>query len=55
MDDKLAKLLEQAKHHVMTPEEKRAQRISWVYGQMMDCAPEITKEEVARIIDEEPL
>src|SRR5262245_56102348 len=30
----LAELLESARHHVMTPEEKEAQRQSWVRGEM---------------------
>ncbi len=48
----LERLLEEAKNHIMTPEEIRQQKISWVYGQMMDCAPDITREEVADVIDE---
>jgi hypothetical protein len=53
LSPELLALIEKAKRHVMTPEEQRAQRISFVYGQLMDCAPHVTKEEVARIHDQE--
>lgn len=40
----------------LSPEVKRmhrrAQAISFVYGQLMDCAPHVTKEQIARIYDE---
>ena len=36
----------------MTPAQLRAQRISFAYGQLMDCAPHVTKEEVERIHDQ---
>lgn len=48
----LEEALARAAGHVMTAEEIRAWRISFAYGQMMDCAPNVTKEEVARIHDE---
>lgn len=45
---KLEELLrEAAARPPMTQAEIRAQRISFAYGQLMDCAPHITKEEVA--------
>jgi hypothetical protein len=47
----LERLLRWARTHKMTPEEIRAQRISWVYGQLQDCAPHITKEQIAEEID----
>lgn len=47
----LLRLLEDAKNHIMSPEERRAQKISFVYGQMMDCSPHITKEQVAARLD----
>ena len=50
-DPDLLALLEAAKHHVMTPEEIREQRISFVYGQMMDCAPGMSKDDVRKISD----
>lgn len=34
MDPELVKALESARHHVMTDEEKEAQRQSWVKGEM---------------------
>jgi len=41
----------------MTPLEKARmnwdQRISFVYGQMMDCAPHITREEIIAICEQE--
>lgn len=42
----LERLLEEAKGHVMTPREIWLQRVSFVYGQMMDCSPGITREDV---------
>jgi len=44
----LVKLLEQAKGHKMTPQEVWDQRVSFVYGQLMACAPHITREEVEK-------
>ena len=34
----------------MTPAEIEEQTISFVYGQLMDCAPGITREQVAEIV-----
>lgn len=46
------RLLEEArKRPPMTATEIRAQRISFVYGQLMDCAPHITKEKIALLHD----
>jgi len=42
----LDRLLEAAKHHVITPRETWMQRVSFAYGQMMDCAPHITRAEI---------
>jgi hypothetical protein len=40
-------LLERARQAPpMTWAQRREQRISFVYGQMMDCAPHITREDV---------
>lgn len=50
-DPKLIELLEAARHHIMTPAEIREQRISFTYGQMMDCAPDLTKDDVRKISD----
>lgn len=44
----LDRLLKEARDHVMTPAEIWDQRISFTYGQLMDCAPEITQEQVER-------
>lgn len=35
----------------MTPDEMFEQKVSWVYGQMMDCDPTITKDEVRRRLE----
>ena len=51
-DPKLAALLDKAKTHVMTKEERAAQRKSWVIGEMMLEHPEMSREEVERIYDE---
>jgi hypothetical protein len=48
----LERLLEQARNlPPMTPEQVRQQRISFVYGQLMDCAPNVTREQVERAHD----
>ena len=43
---KLDALLERAKSHVMTPAEIWEQRVSFAYGQLMETAPDITREQV---------
>ena len=49
----LDELLEKAKHHVMTPREIWMQRVSFVFGQMMDCNPNITREQIeARAVEQ---
>lgn len=40
----LPELLEVARSYVMTPEEKRAQRKSWIVGQLMLSNPMMTRE-----------
>lgn len=53
---KLQMLLEnaQARFDAMSPEEQaamwREQKISFVYGQLQDCAPSVTKEKIANFI-----
>lgn len=49
MSDELASLLESAKSHVMTKEERDAQRKSWVIGEMMLEHPEMTREDAEYI------
>ena len=47
-NEELNKLLEKARHHVMTPEEQEAQRQSWVRSEMAigtDADEERWKEE----------
>ena len=45
----------QARFDALSPEEQRAHRreqaISFVYGNLMDCAPHITREEVSAAYD----
>ena len=53
LDPALEALIEKARHHVMTPAEIWDQRVSFVYGQMMDCVPEITREQVKARITEQ--
>lgn len=53
MSDRLATLLTSVRSAPpMTAEQILKQRISFVYGQLMDCTPEITKEDVVCIYDE---
>ena len=50
----LDKLLETAlARGPMMPEELFEQKVSFVYGQMMDCAPDITKEQIRERLREE--
>lgn len=44
--------LEEAAKRKMTPEERRSQAISFVYGQLMDAAPHISREQIAQAYDE---
>lgn len=44
-DPELLRLLENLKGYVMTPEEERAQRMSWVIGEMMLQDENLTREE----------
>jgi hypothetical protein len=41
----LESLIERARSYVMTPEERRAQKISWVAGELGIEHPELTPEE----------
>ena len=52
MTDGLKELMKKAANHVMTPEEVRAQRISWVYGNCKLANEHVTREMVERIVDE---
>ena len=49
-DLKLVELLEKAKSHVMTPEEVFEQRVSFIYGMQDFDGPEITKEQIRRVL-----
>lgn len=44
----------QARFDAMSPGQKSAmwheQKISFIYGQLQDCAPSVTKEEIADFI-----
>lgn len=46
MKEELRQLLEKAAKHIMTPKEIYEQKVSWIYGQLIDVQPEITKEEI---------
>lgn len=48
---KLLDLLEKVKGYRMTPEERRAQRRSWVIGELMLANPEMTRDEACAIYD----
>lgn len=48
----LSALLEAARNHVMTPQEKAAQRRSWCVGEMMLEHPEMTRERANALHDE---
>ena len=42
----LDRLLEMARAHVVTPREIWLQRVSFVYGQLMDANPGVTRQEI---------
>lgn len=42
----LNRLLREAARRPLTPAELWKQRVSFVYGQLQDCAPEITRDQV---------
>lgn len=47
----LERLLEAARHHVMTPAEREAQRRSWVIGELMIEDDSLSREEAERRYD----
>lgn len=47
-DPELLRLLEAAAKRPMTPAQHWRQRVSFVYGQMMDCAPQVTREQIEK-------
>jgi hypothetical protein len=47
--EELDRLLEKAKQHIMTPEEIKEQRYSWVRGEMLLEHPEMTPAEFNKI------
>lgn len=50
VDPKLLELIKKSKYHVMPPEQAFEQRVSFVYGQMMDCNPDITKDHIRSVM-----
>ena len=52
LDPGLAQLLERARSHVMTREEREAQRKSWVIGELMLERPKMTREEAERLYED---
>lgn len=47
----LERLLREAAKRPMTAADRRAQKVSFVYGQLMDCAPHVTREEIEATLD----
>jgi hypothetical protein len=52
MSPELTRLLRLARDHKMSPEEREAQRQSWVIGEMMLEHPEMTRERALEIYRE---
>jgi len=52
MEMTLEELIEWARTYVMTPEEREAQRRSFVYGNVKLSNPAVTKERVDQVADE---
>lgn len=51
MTPKLAELVERARHHVMTPEEKFEQRVSFVYAQQDHSSGHVMpKDEIRQML-----
>lgn len=50
MSERLRELIEKARHHKMTPEEKFEQRVSFVYGQQDHDKPGLTKDEIRQML-----
>ena len=49
---RLDRLLEEAGKMQLTPQEIWDQRVSFAFGQMMDCSPEVTRDQVeARAVE----
>jgi len=48
----LEKLLKEAAKHKMSPQEIWDQRVSFAYGNLMDCVPRITREGVEQVATE---
>ena len=46
MNDELERLLKECTNRPVTNEELFEQKVSFVYGQMMDCCPDVTKDEI---------
>ena len=49
---KLEELLKKSAARPMTAEERFEQKVSWVYGQLQDCNPEVTKDQVRQRLRE---
>jgi len=45
-DHDLIRILKESAKRPVTPSEIWDQRVSFVWGQMMDCAPQITRAEI---------
>ena len=48
----LAAMLDQARHHAVTPDEIEAQRRSWVIGEAMLRDENLTREQAERLYDQ---
>ncbi len=46
----LRRALAAARKHVMSEEEMREQRISFAFGNLMECSPLTTKDDVRRAV-----
>lgn len=45
---RLAELLAAARERPMTADERREQAVSFVFGQLMDAQPDVTKDEIRK-------
>lgn len=52
MPARLQQLLDETRHHVMTPEEKEEQRRSFAYGNTVIENPRITREMIDEAAEE---
>lgn len=52
MNEELDRMIESLRTYEMSPEERKEQAISWVYGQLAIDDPSVTKDSVRRLMED---